>query len=389
MTSSLDFAHLTDSTEAQQLGRILCQCFNFSEWDKYSNAIGLDNFRLIRKNQAVAGGLCLYFMGQWLGGNLIPVAGVAAVGIAPEHRGGGVAFELLSQTLKELYHQKIPISILYPATQYLYRRVGFEQAGTHCTWELPLSSFKPSSPLLPIHRIEALEPDVLINIYRQFAQYCHGYLDRNSALWKVTLTFAESPVYGYRVGSLTQPEGYVIFEQRMIQDQLCLVLRDWASLTTAATESIFSFIASHRSQVKSCRWFSGVVEPRLFLLPEQTAKIIKHFIWMLRIVNVIQALELRAYPLGIETELHLSVTDDIISENQDHFILKVADGKGEVSRGGRGEFRISIRGLASLYTGFLTAQQLKTLQQIETTDTALIIANQLFTAANPAIPDFF
>ncbi|CAD5981580.1 GCN5-related N-acetyltransferase [Planktothrix tepida] len=48
-------------------------------------------------------------MGQWWGGKSIPVAGLASVGIAPEYRGGGVALELLRQTLRELYNQQIPL----------------------------------------------------------------------------------------------------------------------------------------------------------------------------------------------------------------------------------------------------------------------------------------
>ncbi|WP_083580085.1 MULTISPECIES: GNAT family N-acetyltransferase [Planktothrix] len=91
------------------MGEILDQCFNVQEWDEYRDFIGLENFRIIYQNGTLAGGLCIFFMGQWWGGKSIPVAGLASVGIAPEYRGGGVALELLRQTLRELYNQQIPL----------------------------------------------------------------------------------------------------------------------------------------------------------------------------------------------------------------------------------------------------------------------------------------
>lgn len=389
MTSSLQVTPVTHPQEAQQLGEILDQCFNIQEWDEYRDFLGLENFRIIYQNGTLAGGLCIYFMGQWWGGKSIPVAGLASVGIAPEYRGGGVALELLRQTLREVYDQQIPLSILYPATQQLYRRVGYEQAGFRCVWELPLGSLNPRPPVLPLHKINPLEPESLIPLYHQYASQFDGYLDRNSACWKLILRSQSEPFYGYYVGSLNQPEGYLIVEPRKIKDDITLLIRDWASLTPEATQSIFSFLASHRSQIKTCRWFGGLEEPRFLLLPEQTAQLIHQIRWFMRIINVTQALELRPYPLSLETELHLSITDDLLPENNDHFILSVSQGQGQVQRGGRGEFRIDIRELAPLYTGLITAQKLQWLGKLEAIDSSLKIANQIFLTATPAMPDFF
>ena len=47
----------------------------------------------------VVGSLAIYSMGQWYGGQCVPMAGIAAVGVAPEHRGNGVAWELMRRTL--------------------------------------------------------------------------------------------------------------------------------------------------------------------------------------------------------------------------------------------------------------------------------------------------
>jgi len=57
MASTLNGA-IADLREAQQLGAILQQCFNFpaANWQPYSNLLGLENYRVIRcGGKAIAG----------------------------------------------------------------------------------------------------------------------------------------------------------------------------------------------------------------------------------------------------------------------------------------------------------------------------------------------
>ncbi len=106
MTSQLEYGVISTAEDAQQLGVIVSQCFNdqsLNGWQTYSNRIGLENFRVIRQAGQIIGGLSIYQMGQWYGGECVPMAGIASVGVAPEHRGTGAAVKLLTHTLKELY----------------------------------------------------------------------------------------------------------------------------------------------------------------------------------------------------------------------------------------------------------------------------------------------
>uniref|UniRef100_A0ACD5H2L2 GNAT family N-acetyltransferase n=1 Tax=Desertifilum tharense IPPAS B-1220 TaxID=1781255 RepID=A0ACD5H2L2_9CYAN len=90
---------------------MLGQCFNLSSpeyWDYYANNIGLENFRIVRQGETLQGGLALIKMGQWFGGQRVPMTGIAAVGIAPEYRGTGAAKTLMSEALRELQAQNTP-----------------------------------------------------------------------------------------------------------------------------------------------------------------------------------------------------------------------------------------------------------------------------------------
>jgi predicted acetyltransferase len=110
---------------------------------------------------------------------------------------------------------------------------------------------------------------------------------------------------------------------------------------------------------------------------------------MLRIVDVVKALEKRGYPNGVQAELHLEVKDDLITENNGKFILTLANGRTEVTKGGKSELQLDISGLAPLYTGLLSAQKLQLMGKLEGSPTAINTANQIFAGTSPWMPDFF
>jgi predicted acetyltransferase len=125
------------------------------------------------------------------------------------------------------------------------------------------------------------------------------------------------------------------------------------------------------------------------LLSEQTDQIRRLERWLLRIVDVSKALERRGYPAQIDAELHLEIQDRVLLENNGKFVLNVSGGRGEVTPGGRGDLQLDIRGLAPLYTGLFTPEQLQQVGQISGSHEALTIAAQIFTGSEPWMSDHF
>lgn len=391
INSQIQFGAVCTPEEGETLGEILCQCFNLfaSEWPTYRDRIGLENFRFVRSGGEMAGGLGIYQMAQWFGGEPVPMAGIAAVGVSPEYRGKNVAFELLSHTIRDLYDRGVPISTLYPATQRLYRKVGYEQGGSRCIWELPIESINKRDRTLPIHKVKIIQPETFQELYRQQAKQINGHLDRNLAIWQRTCNPKDELISAYLVGDESQPEGYIICSQKSEGNNSSLRIWDWVALTQTAIDCMWTFIADHRSQINDAKWVSGAIDPRLLLLPEQTAKITNYSLWFLRIINLVKALTLRGYPQGVEAELHLAVKDERLPENNGNFILTVSGQKGEVTKGGRGDLQFDIRSLVPLYTGLFTPLQLKLTGQLKGTDKAILIATQLFAGEHPWMADFF
>ncbi|MFN8517208.1 MAG: GNAT family N-acetyltransferase [Chloroflexia bacterium] len=147
--------------------------------------IGARNFRVVRAEGEVAGGLGILRLGQWYGGAVVPLAGIGAVGIAPEWRGRGAASALLRETLTELHAEGLPLAALYPSTLPVYRKAGFERAAQNTTYDIPLAILDTRAPLT----IVRASPDDLDlrTVYTQAASRRNGALDRNPFIWHKTL----------------------------------------------------------------------------------------------------------------------------------------------------------------------------------------------------------
>ena len=65
--------------------------------------------------QPVGAAAC-HDMRQWWHGRAVPMAGVASVKVAPEHRGKGIGRRLMTALLELIAARGYPVSELYPAT---------------------------------------------------------------------------------------------------------------------------------------------------------------------------------------------------------------------------------------------------------------------------------
>ena len=105
--------------------------------------------------------------GNGSAGEKLACGGVSGVAINAGYRGSGACRLLMEDLIKELHREHVPIASLFPATQRLYRRIGFQQAGAWCNYTLPMSSLSNYGRELEIHRFESPSIDVLEKVARQ------------------------------------------------------------------------------------------------------------------------------------------------------------------------------------------------------------------------------
>jgi len=369
------------------------QAFNTQAdyWSTFTRRVGPENVRVLRSGGTPIGMLGVYRMGQWFGGRSVPCSGYAAVAIAPEYRQRGAAKHLLTHTLHELRAQNVPLAALYPSSQAVYRAVGFEQAGSRCHYELSVKHIGLGERGLTAKRVSSTDAAPFVELHRRRAQQENGNLERSAGLWdRLLVNMVDRPQYAYVVEENGQPTGYLIYylDDASHSQPTKIWVRDWCALTAGAARRLWTLIADHGSIVESVNWFGPENDPMLAIVAECKPSKMTLQRWMLRITDVTAALEQRGYPVATG-ELHLDVTDTLIAENSGRFVLKVSEGAARVERGGRGDLKCGIRGLAPLYTGMFRPAVLAQLGWITGTPDALATAAQLFGGSEPWMGEYF
>jgi predicted acetyltransferase len=319
------------------------------------------------------------------------MVGVAGVGIAPEHRGGGTATEMMRETVRTLRADGFPISTLYPATQTVYRRVGYERAGLDVRHEMPTKAIDVRERGTPVRRATDADVPAIEACARRRAAATNGNLDRGPYIWQRIRDGRSGRAHCYVAEEGGEVTGYVYYVHRQSPDFAPdLLCTDLCATTPAAARRLLAFFGDHRSLSGKLLWTGAPNDVFVFHLREQAQ--VDHeinFTWMLRVLDVPAALAARGWPAGLATELHLDVADDVIDENRGRWLVRIADGRATAERGGRGDLRLDVRGLAALYTSYASAGELAASGLAEGTPAAFAAAGAAFAGPTPWLADFF
>ncbi len=320
-------------------------------------ALGPEPMRLIKSGRAVVAGLIAHDCAQWFGGRRAPMAAIAAVTTAPHERAAGHATRLMRAMLREQHARGVALSALYPATRPLYRRVGYEMAGGR--YEITV---RPREIRLPERQLAVREalPEDLPAIGRMFGRsvaFDSGPLDWGSQGWQRSLRAWRPPHAAYVILAGRTVEGYISY--LTARKEKVLEVADFFAATPRAARRLLALVCDHSAQIEEAKWSGRPVEPMLMMLQAGTHRTTRAAGWMLRIVDVVAALDQRGYAPGVEAALHLQVRDDVLPANNGRFLLEVSSGRGHVRRGGRGVIRLDVRGLAALHSGYVTVRDLQ------------------------------
>ncbi len=391
-TGRPEFGPPEGAEETAAVADIMAQAFAMTptESTTWVEKVGVPNLRVLRQQGMLAATAVPIPMGQWFGGRRVGMAGVGGVGVAPSARGGGTATRLMQRLLHELRGQGFPLSVLYPATQTLYRRVGYEQAGARYEIRLETHSLDFKERSLQVRPVKPADLPVIQELYLRHASSRQGYLDRGPYVWDRVFHPRSETAYGFLVEGAQGVEGYVWIVRRRKVDLIQeIFLTDIVACTPAAARRLLNFLGDHRSLAREVVWTGGPADPLLMLLREQNYQVKLLFHWMVRVLDVPSALASRGYPAGVSGTLHLQVEDDLFPENRGNFTLEVSGGAGRVQRGGSGLMRLDVRALAPLYTGFLSPEALRSVGALAADEDSLRLASTLFSGTAPALPDMF
>ncbi len=341
---------------------------------------GIEVCRVLKKGKSeLLGGLMILDMAHFFGGRSLDCGGISAVGVAPEARGSGAARTLMEEAMRELYERRVPLSSLYPATQTLYRKSGFEQAGSRTEFKLNLRIGPVQDRELPVRRLP-LEASSVEQVYSAWARHQNGALDRKKCNWRRALRPRGEETELYGVGDPL--EGYVSLQRlsSFRPGHQNMHLTDFVALTPRAARRIFSFLHDHRSLAEFVTWNGSPHNPLLTALAEQTIEARHDIYWMLRLVDVPVALAERGYSPNLQFEVKLAVQDEILPGNHGSWWLRVADGRATVEKARSGGLPLSVRALACLYASMLSPWQARLAGLLDWKDSDLAKLDGVFGA---------
>jgi predicted acetyltransferase len=391
-TTPGDYGSPRDEQELAAAADIMVQSYAMAPAaaTTWTQRVGASSLRLMREGGHVAGTLVFIPMGQWYGGRNVPIVGIGGVGVSPVHRGRGTATRMMQNVLREARATGAPLSTLYPATQPLYRRVGYEHSGARYEVRLQVPMLDVSERTLSLRPVEAKDEAAIAAGYQRSAQARQGWLARGPYVWSRVYAPRDGTASGYLVEGASGVEGHLFVVRKSLAGwKQELSLSDVVANTPAAARRILSFLGDHRSLVTEAVWYGGADDPLLMHVREQTYTVKLDMHWMVRVLDVAKALEARGWPAGLSGVLHLEVEDDLFPENRGRFVLEVSDGAARVRKGGDGSLRLGVSGLAPLYTGYQSAEALRMAGLLEADDATVRAAVSLFSGPQPTIRDMF
>jgi len=312
-------------------------------------------------------------MRQWWHGREVPMAGVAGVTVAPEHRGRGVGRRLMTALLGEIAARGYPLSALFPATMSLYRSLGWELAGARDTAVIPARSLlrlappdpsarpdlagRPdpaapsggvtSGPAVDLRRAGPADAAAVIAALGQAhraARDC-GPITRDTAM--VADWLADRDLYAYLAG-----DGFLAY--RWQHHDLFVACAEAVSGETV--RAFWTHVGSHASIADKIYARTGPASAYWWLTAERDADIAHRSRWMLRVVNAPAAIAARGFPAAVSVRVVLRVDDSTRPANSGLWDLAVAGGTATLSPLGPdlpASTAVSLgpRGLAALYAG--------------------------------------
>lgn len=333
-----------------------------------------------------------FAMRQWFGGRPVSMSGIASVAVHPLERGAGVGSKAMEETLRLARDEGFALSSLYPATVPVYRRLGYELAGTQTTYRVAIDALPRGRGVL----LDVPEGGGPIKAsYERLGRRENGLtegVDDDWWPWRVLGRWSTEPT-GAAMTPEDVPDGYAAYQEQDLPGAwgYKIACSHLVAHSREAALALFDYFRRFKGVGQYLEWHGPPNEPLALILPEQSPRIVDEFRNMTRILDVPSAFEARGYP-DVTGSATFSVDDPLFEDNTGTFLLEAQDGKVQVSRrpmGASAGAPISIGALTTMFTGFVTPSTAAAMGLIDPDHPALGLFERLLAGPPPWTPDFF
>lgn len=344
----------------------------------------------LRGGRVIAGGLGL-LLPQFFGGAPVPSALLSAGCVAPEERGARLSITMLTERLHHLRDQGAVVSTLWTTSSGYVRRLGWEAPTPVFAWSIATDDLKRAFTRsgLPVEHGRTKEADEL---QRRLARQWNGPVLRPH--WWPTWIDDKQQLTAYRFGPAHSTTGLLTLSmKRSERHGMHLTVHDFWAADENTVGEMMAFLGSHHTRAPAIHFRRSALPPyptllhnlhRYRLTPEAWHP------WMLRILDIQEAVRLRGWPDDVD----ITVPVDIESENGqtwDHYLLEVKGGAGQITKTRTaGDVRLTRRQLAVWYaSGYRTAATARLAGVVARYDEALSGLIRTTEQHEPWLPDHF
>ncbi|MPZ89225.1 MAG: GNAT family N-acetyltransferase [Nitriliruptorales bacterium] len=329
----------------------------------------------------------LSLVDHWFGGRRVPCQQVASVAVPPEHRGTGAASTLMRAAIDHGIAQGAGLSLLYPATTALYRRLGWEHSGSLLRYRLKARHAPQGGPKLRV--AGGSDRAAIRRCHETAGRALTGPAVRPGDRWEEV--FQAPFVYVLDAEDGDGLEAYVCYGPSHAPGdwQYSLAIADWGATTARGMRALLGFLAKHGTIGKDATFTGALPHPWTFFISEQDVHRESGMFWMARGLALPVAIERRGFPPRLSLTVTFAVDDPLVPAMRGPWRLEVHGGSGKLSPSRDAAVTLDARAVGPLYTGFTSAEQLALADLARGPTDDLSTLGTAFAGPSPVLFDFF
>lgn len=305
-----------------------------------------------RDGRVVAGGLGV-LVNQFFGGSPVPSACLGAGCVAPEERGDHLATRMAAERLRPLREDGAVISTISTSSTGYARRLGWEAPVPVFAWAVATDDLKRAFTGEDFEIEHGYTPDAQ-DLQRDLARQWNGPVERPGWWFPWKQSKSGLTTYRFRRPGQSTAGMLSLATKRRERHGMTLVVHDFWAGSHSTAAAMLAFLGRHNTRAETIEFRRGALPPYPSLLHNlhrhrPTAE--AWHPWMLRILDVPEAIRLRGWP----ADLNATVPIEIENENGgtwDRYVLRITAGSAEISpTHAESEVTLTRRQLAVWYAG--------------------------------------